>query len=99
LTGWQTAYAIAAGCETSWVRTAELGKGPPYNKTFEENIVPELWISSRRIDRALLALSAEDRRLVIERSHRVHYALGVLSVEEDFENLGLDGEESQTHTM
>jgi hypothetical protein len=99
LTGWQTAYAIAAGCETSWVKTAELGKGPPYTTTFEENVVPELWISSRRIDRALLGLSAEDRRLVIERSDRVHYALGVLSIQEDFENLDLDGEEDQQHPL
>jgi hypothetical protein len=72
-----------------------MGKGPPYNKTFEENLVPDLWISSRRIDRALVGLSAEDRRLTIEQSERVHYALGVLSIQEDFENLDLDGDETQ----
>jgi hypothetical protein len=76
-----------------------LGKGPPYTRTTEERVVPDIWSSSRRIDRALSGLNVEERRLVIERSDRVHYALGVLSVQEDFENLDLDGDENEPPQM
>lgn len=90
LTGWQTALAIVSGCETTWVRTGELGKGPPYTRTKEERVVPDIWSSSRRIDRAFDGKTSEERRLVVERSDRVHLAMGVLSLEEDFESLDLD---------
>lgn len=33
LTGWQSAAAIAAGCETAWIKAYEAGKGPPYQRT------------------------------------------------------------------
>jgi hypothetical protein len=33
LTGWQSASAIATGCETAWYHAAELGRGPPYEYT------------------------------------------------------------------
>lgn len=94
LTGWQTALAIATGCETSWVKVGELGRGPPYTRTREERICPDIWnSSSRRLDRALEGTkTGEEKRLVIHRSDRVHYALGLLAVEEDFDNLELDDE-------
>jgi len=75
------------------VKTAELGKGPPYIRTSEERFVPDIWSNSRRIDRAFMGKTNEEKRLVIEKSDRVHYALGILGVEEDFENLDLDNEE------
>lgn len=72
------------------MKTGELGKGPLYTRTKEERVVPDIWSSSRRIDRAFDGKTSEERRLVIERSDRVHYAMGMLSLEEDFENLDLD---------
>jgi hypothetical protein len=87
LTGWQTALAIANGCETSWVKTGELGKGPVYKRTKEERVVPDIWSHSRRIDRAFSGKTNEERRMVIEKPDRVHYALGVLGIEEDFQSL------------
>ena len=30
VTGWQSAEAIATGCEAAWMRTAAVGRGPPY---------------------------------------------------------------------
>ncbi|KAG0649522.1 hypothetical protein D0Z07_4259 [Hyphodiscus hymeniophilus] len=94
LTGWQTALAIATGCETSWVKIGELGRGPPYSRTSEERVVPDIWNSGRRVDRAIEASKAnEERRLVIPKADRIHYALGVLGVEEDFEHLDLDNDE------
>ncbi len=72
----------------------ELGKGPVYIRTREERIVPDIWASSRRIDRALEGKTSEERRLVIEKSDRVQYALGVLGLEEDFEGLDLETKNS-----
>lgn len=68
----------------------ELGKGPVYIRTKEERVVPDIWVSSRRIDRALEGKTSEERRMVIEKSDRVQYALGVLGLEEDFEGLDLE---------
>jgi hypothetical protein len=93
LTGWQTALAIVTGCETSWVKVGELGRGPPYIRTSEERVVPDIWNSSRRVDRFAEGRSSQDGQLVIEKADRVHYALGLLSIEEDFENLDLDNDE------
>jgi hypothetical protein len=72
---------------------AELGRGPPYIRTTEERVVPDIWTSSRRIDRAFRGLSVDERRIIVRGPDRVHYALGLLGVEEDFENLDLDGNE------
>ena len=77
------------------MKTGELRMGPPYTRTSEEKAVPDIWSSSRRIDRALEGKTNE-RQLVIGRSDRAHYALGVLSIEEDFENLDLDNDENPT---
>jgi hypothetical protein len=90
LTGWQTALAVATGCETSWVKMGELGKGPVYTRTKEVRVVPDVWSNSRRIDRALQGKTNEERRMVIEKSDRVQYALGIISLEEDFEGLDLE---------
>lgn len=35
MSGWQSAAAIAAGCETAWVKSYEAGKGPPYQRTMD----------------------------------------------------------------
>lgn len=67
-----------------------LGRGPIYSRSTEEREVPDIWNSSRRLDRALEDKRNDETRMVIGRSDRVHYALGILSVEEDFERLDLD---------
>jgi len=91
LTGWQTARAIATGCETSWVKTAEAGRGPPYTRIeVEREVVPDIWSSPRRLERTIYGLENEEKRLVIEKTDRVHYALGVLSMQLDFEDLDLN---------
>ena len=69
----------------------ELGKGPVYVRTEEKRVVPDIWASSRRIDRALEGKTSQERRMVIEKSDRVQYALGVIGIEEDFEGLDLEG--------
>ncbi|KAH6663471.1 hypothetical protein B0J14DRAFT_661984 [Halenospora varia] len=111
LTGWQTALAIATGCETFWVKAAELGKGPPYTRTREERITPDIWNSGKRVHRIEWDNRGKEGgreigggmgegnggmgregRLVVSGSDRVHYALGVLGLEEDFERLDLDND-------
>lgn len=89
LTGWQTALAVATGCETSWIKMGELGKGPVYVRTKDQRIVPDIWASARRFDRAVEGKTSEERRMVIEKDDRVQYALGVLGLEEDFEGIDL----------
>ena len=69
----------------------ELGKGPVYVRTKDERVVPDIWGSLRRIDRALEGKTSEERRMVIEKSDRVQYALGVIGLEGDFEGLDLEG--------
>ncbi|KAG9229751.1 hypothetical protein BJ875DRAFT_177734 [Amylocarpus encephaloides] len=97
LTGWQTALAIANGCETSWLKSAEFGSGPPHTRFDIDTLVSsptsmtdarlDIWDTGRRIDRALAGRTQSQRVGMLNEGGRVHYALGVLGVESDFEGL------------
>lgn len=89
LTGWQTATAIATGCETSWVKAAEAGQGPPYTRVTEERMQKDIWANGRRVDRATQDRDGNNQ-LVVSKTDRVFYALGVLGLEHDFENLDVE---------
>jgi len=52
------------------------------------NLLPDICITSRRIDRAFEGKSPQERRNMIRGTDRVHYALGLLGLDEDF--VGLD---------
>lgn len=55
----------------------------------------DIWNTGRRIDRAFSGRTYEERRGILRlEGSRVHYALGVLGVESDFEGLGLDEDEA-----
>lgn len=91
LTGWQSSAAIASGCETAWTKAAEAGKGPPYQRTMDP-MAKDDRVAGRRPD-----LSGgpprdnNDRRFItINAGARVHWALGLLSVEEDMQRLNLE---------
>jgi hypothetical protein len=104
LTGWQTAHAIATGCETSWIKAAQMGKGPTYERKEDVGVwkTPDVWGNERRIDRARRdgggdgdvgeVVQMGEKRMVIERTDRVHYALGILGMSGDFEGLDVNGE-------
>jgi len=94
LTGWQTAEAIATGCETSWVKAAEAGKGPPYQRVMEKKTDQKVWYTARRRIDQVLAEKNDHSKLLVARTDRVHYALGLLGVEEDFENLDFEHDAS-----
>ncbi|KAF7868519.1 hypothetical protein EAF04_005050 [Stromatinia cepivora] len=91
LTGWETALAIATGCETSWVKAGEMGRGPPYERTREKRVVPQMGNPARNAEiTKLREQQVTDQRVVISTHERVHYAFGILGVQDDFNNLGLD---------
>lgn len=94
LTGWQSARQIADGCESAWLKAAQMGRGPAYMRpTNLLNVPISVWQNPRRIDRRIHELDqSEDRRLVLARSERAHYALGLLGVEHDLEVLDLKDE-------
>ncbi|RDW92157.1 hypothetical protein BP5796_01551 [Coleophoma crateriformis] len=92
LTGWQTSLAILQGCESSWIKVGELGRGPPYTRTKPQERSSKVFNQTRRLDTAIAEVSAGEgeRRLVVARTDRPHYALGILGFDTDFARLDLD---------
>ncbi|RFU28285.1 hypothetical protein B7463_g8062, partial [Scytalidium lignicola] len=89
LTGWQTAIATADGCETYWTKAAELGKGPPYTKRYDPRETRNKILNPRRkLDRD--DTESSQPRPKIKTDERIHYALGILGIQEDLERLDLD---------
>ncbi|KAK1779139.1 hypothetical protein QBC45DRAFT_326623 [Copromyces sp. CBS 386.78] len=93
LTGWQSARQIADGCESGWMKAAEMGRGPPYRRPPElDKIFPSslpVWMRPRRIDKKMREQQAGDNRLVLARTEHAHFALGLLTVEQDLDRLDL----------
>jgi hypothetical protein len=86
LTGWQTASAIATGCERSWSRAAEIGRGPPYKRSLPER--------PPRPSAVLPNSSNPNRTLIIaNKTSRVHWAMGLLAVQEDLDELSINDDE------
>ena len=57
-----------------------------------EGTEQSIWNSNRRIDRRILEADfrgGDERRVVLARAERAHYALGLLGVEDDLEYLEL----------
>jgi hypothetical protein len=77
-----------------WQKTGELGHGPRYQRTTKERVIPNIWNSALRVNRPSEMTSHPsqnaEKRVVISRPDRLHYALGMLGVDEDFEHLDLD---------
>ncbi|KAK7418387.1 hypothetical protein QQX98_004007 [Neonectria punicea] len=95
LTGWQSARQIADGCESAWIKAAQIGRGPEYARVEETGLPISVWHNPRRIDRKIRELEqgpGEERRLVLAKSERASYALGLLGVEHDLQFLELKDE-------
>lgn len=94
LTGWQSAKGIANGCESGWIKAAQMGRGPPYvrDPRLNPSVPSSVWQNPRLIDRKLVELEPGEGRLVIARSERPHLAIGLLGVEHDLEVLDLKDE-------
>jgi hypothetical protein len=100
-TGWDSIAAIAAGCETAWVKAAQMGRGPPYAMEPDQHALSE-HIAGRGPHPAVMKKKAaalvsdyddDDSSDVggpLNPGLRVHRALGILGVEADLEQLSLD---------
>ena len=90
LTGWQSALQIADGLESGWMKAFQLGRGPPYVPMTRDESVPSVWMNPRRIDRKIRESDeSEDTQVVLGKSERASYALGLLGVEDDLDRLQL----------
>ena len=86
LTGWQSSALIAAGCETFWMKMAEAGRGPPYQKTMEVTAKDDRVAGRTPYN----GDGITDKRYVgINPGTRVHWAMGIMSMEEDFKDLSV----------
>lgn len=93
LTGWQLSALIASGCERSWIKAAETGKGPPYQGTMNQMAKDDRVAGRYRDPTRQLCPPKDnnDRRLVVVNpGARVYWAMGILSVEEDMKALSLN---------
>lgn len=92
LTGWQTSALIASGCERSWMRAADLGLGPPYQRTMNVAAKDDR-VAGRSRDPAAKMYPPKDnndrRFITVNPGTRVYWAIGILSVEEDMKALSL----------
>ncbi|KAI5868638.1 hypothetical protein GGS23DRAFT_41290 [Durotheca rogersii] len=95
LTGWQSARQIAAGCESAWTKAAQMGRGPPYVRSADLNLDPagSVWVVARRIDHRIQEVENPDSKIVLAKSEKASYAMGLLAVEHDLERLDLDASE------
>jgi hypothetical protein len=89
-TGWASVGMIAQGCETAWVKAYESGRGPPYQRTKVEWHVDN--VQDNRITQKGGHFDGgepdptdlTDKRWINSNAAtRVHWAMGLLSVEED----------------
>ncbi|KAK7956859.1 C6 finger domain-containing protein [Apiospora aurea] len=107
LTGWQSARQIASGAESAWTKAAQMGQGPPYNPPADLDRsdpsvgAPSIWGQPRSIKNRIQEVSAdESNKLVLAKSERAFYALGLLGVQDELEKLDLvDSEDKGKQPM
>ena len=90
--GEDSAALIGAGCETCWVKLGEAGRGPPYEKviktTEEYVLLPQN--KKPKDDDGRGPSSERDRSLVyVQPGVRVTWAMGIMSLEEDFKDMAI----------
>lgn len=92
LTGWQTSALIASGCERSWMKAAEMGRGPPYQRTMNVAAKDDR-VAGRARDPTVAMYPPKDnndrRFITVNPGTRVYWAMGILSAEEDINSLSL----------
>ncbi|KAE8161656.1 hypothetical protein BDV40DRAFT_179994 [Aspergillus tamarii] len=87
LTGWKASDAIVHGCESAWRVAAKQGRGPPYHQQAEAvTHQSPAWMSATESQ----ANENSERRFVKVKPPYARYAMGILSLEDDMENLGIN---------
>ncbi|KAI9714642.1 MAG: hypothetical protein M1812_006307 [Candelaria pacifica] len=88
-TGWGSSETVAAGCETAWQKMAERGKGPPYQRTMNRSTRDDR-VSGNTPSTGEPPKDNSDRRFVtVDPNARVHWAMGLLALEEDIQKLSM----------
>jgi len=70
-----------------------MGRGPPYTRRTERRIDQEDWYKKRKGTDPLSSGAQNRVKIFIARTDRVYYALGLLGVEQDLENLDFDDDD------
>ena len=88
MTGQQSSALIAAGIEHCWKMAGDAGRGPPYTPTV---LKKDAKSRDHRMSGKPAPKGEElDRQMVyVHPGTRVHYAMGIMSMEEDFRDLRL----------
>jgi hypothetical protein len=79
------------GCETAWVQAAKGGSGLPYTRGPEWS-TPATTLNLPSIRGNILTgrdIGVDGETVTVDERGRVHYALGLLGVEDEMEELGL----------
>ena len=84
-TSWASIGVIASGCETAWVKAAEAGRGPPYERTRDfRNVDEYMGGEPDPITGSVRSSESADRRFVhVNPGLRVHFAMGIIGEQED----------------
>lgn len=87
-TGWGSAELMANGCETSWVKAAEAGRGPPYHRVVKPRTSDDPRLNGKweKLDMALDPdeEDLEDRRYIKRKlMSRLQWAIGIMGTEGD----------------
>ncbi|KAJ9307952.1 transcriptional regulator family: Fungal Specific TF [Paecilomyces variotii] len=95
LTGWQTSLSIAVGCESAWVAAGKKGRGPPYEYTTKKDLnEPEINVHNTVSNIARRQTpphgNTELRFTTPSTRERLHFAQGLLGLEEDILTLEIE---------
>ncbi|RMJ28019.1 C6 finger domain protein [Aspergillus sp. HF37] len=92
LTGWESANIMVRGCESAWIVAAKQGRGPPYERLYQygDQNTPFNASQKREEDGAQQEGNSERRFVAISNASRKHWAMGILSLEDDVLNLDIE---------
>ena len=91
-TGWTSAETCANGCQTSWIRTAEMGRGAPWTRMIRDPYSPDQRSSGRYLHkRGGQLVESNDRRLLhYQPDTRLTWGFGLLGTIEDLGHMSIN---------
>ncbi|KAL9089472.1 MAG: hypothetical protein Q9159_002512 [Coniocarpon cinnabarinum] len=91
-TGWSTAETCANGCETSWVRAYEMGRGAPWQRIAQDFFSVDQRSSGRYVQLpGGHPVDASDRRLLHHQADsRLLWGFGLLGTVEDLGHMNIN---------